>query len=132
MELSAVQKDYEHYPVSPPLCIRPQPSSIEDLGVPKGFLADLALKHAFYLDVFGLKNLADRMKVNLAIITELAENLVRDKLLEARGAESRQDMNSFMGLGNRYALTTEGKRRGAQALEYDSYVGPVPVSLEDY
>ena len=112
--------------------IRPQPSSIEDLGVPKGFLAELALKHAFYLDVFGLKSLADRMKVNLAIINELSEQLIRDKLLEARGAESRHDKSSFAVLGNRYALTVEGKRRGSQALEYDSYVGPVPVSLEDY
>ena len=132
MELTAIHKDYENYPDHPSLFIRPQPSSIEDLGVPKGFLAELALKHAFYLDVFGLKALADRMKVNLAIITDLSENLIRDKLLEARGAESRQDKTSFMGLGNRYALTAEGKRRGAQALEYDSYVGPVPVSLEDY
>ena len=55
MELSAVQKDDENCPDRPSLCIRPQPSSIEDLGVPKGFLAELALKHAFYLDVFGLK-----------------------------------------------------------------------------
>ena len=132
MELSAIQTDDENYPGHQSRCTRPQPSSIGDLGVPKGFLAELALKHAFYLDVFGLKELADRMKVNLAIITDLAENLIRDKLLEARGAESRQDKSSFMGLGNRYALTAEGKRRGAQALEYDSYVGPVPVSLEDY
>jgi hypothetical protein len=132
MELTAIQRDYENCPDFPSSYVRSQPSSTEDLGVPKGFLAELALKHAFYLDVFGLKNLADRMKVNLAIITELSEHLVRDKLLEARGAESRPDKSSFMGLGNRYALTEAGKRRAAQALEYDSYVGPVPVSLEDY
>ena len=132
MELTAIQRDYENCPDFPSSYIRPQPSSMEDLKVPKGFLAELALKHAFYLDVFGLKNLADRMKVNLAIVTELSEHLIRDKLLEARGAEARQEKSSFMGLGNRYALTAEGKRRAAQALEYDSYVGPVPVSLEDY
>jgi hypothetical protein len=132
MELTASEEDSGNYPDHPSPCIRPQPSSIEDLGVPEGFLADLALKHAFYLDVFGLKDLADRMKVNLAIITGLSENLTRDKLLEARGAGARSDKSSFTVLGNRYALTAEGKRRGAQALEYDSYVGPVPVSLEDY
>ena len=98
MELTAIEKDYENYPNCPPSFIRPQPSSIDDLGVPKGFLVELAMKHAFYLDVFVLKNLADRMKVNLAIITELKEDLVRDKLLEARGVESRQDKSSFMGL----------------------------------
>jgi hypothetical protein len=131
MELTATQEENGN-PDQPSLFIRPQPSSIEDLGVPKGFLAELALKHAFYLDVFGLKSLADRMKVNLAIINELSEQLIRDKFLEARGAESRHDKSSFAVLGNRYALTVEGKRRGSQALEYDSYVGPVPVSLEDY
>ena len=130
MELTATQEENGN-PDQPSLFIRPQPSSIEDLGVPKGFLAELALKHAFYLDVFGLKSLADRMKVNLAI-NELSEQLIRDKFLEARGAESRHDKSSFAVLGNRYALTVEGKRRGSQALEYDSYVGPVPVSLEDY
>lgn len=132
MELSTVEKEFENRPDCPSLCVRPQPSSIEDLGVPRGFLAELALKHAFYLDVFGLKSLADRMKVNLAIINELSEQLIRDKLLEARGAEARHDKSSFAVLGNRYALSAEGKRRGSQALEYDSYVGPVPVSLEDY
>ena len=55
MELSAIQKDDENYPDHPSPFIRPQPSSIGDLGVPKGFLAELALKHAFYLDVFVLK-----------------------------------------------------------------------------
>ena len=54
MELAAIQEDDGRYPDHLSPCIRPQPSSIEDLGVPKGFLAEIALKHAFYLDVFGL------------------------------------------------------------------------------
>jgi predicted ATPase with chaperone activity len=134
VELSTTRKEEENCPDQdqPSLYIRPQPSSIEDLGVPRGFLAELALKQAYYLDVFILKDLADRMKVNLAIITEVSEQLTRDKLLETRAAEARPAKSSFTVLGNRYALTEEGKRRAVQALEYDSYAGPVPVPLEDY
>ena len=75
MELNHDIKGAENCPDFPSLYIRPQPSSIEDLGVPKGFLAELALKHAFYLDVLVLKGLAERMKVNLAIITECRNTL---------------------------------------------------------
>jgi hypothetical protein len=116
----------------PPVNFRPQPSSLEDLGIPEVFLAQLALKHAFFIDVFTLKSLADRLKVNPAIISQLVEYLVREKCLESKGPDPRQDKLNFMGLGTRYGVTVEGKRRGAQLLEYDSYAGPVPVTLDDY
>jgi hypothetical protein len=132
MDATFLPDDSEDMMIAPPAFFRPQPSSLEDLRIPDVFLAQLALKHAFFIDVFTFKGLANRMKVNLAIISRLVDYLVREKFLESRGADPRQDKLNFMGLGTRYSLTAEGKRRGAQLLEYDSYVGPVPVTLEDY
>ena len=55
MELTAIQKDYENCPDFPSSYIRPQPSSIEDLGVPKGFLAELALEACLLFGCLRLK-----------------------------------------------------------------------------
>jgi hypothetical protein len=132
MDATFLPDDSEDMMIAPPVYFRPQPSFMGDLKIPDTFLSQLALKHAFFMDGCSFKSLADRLGVNLAITTELVDDLVQDKFLEVRGADPRKNSFNFLGLGTRYGLTAEGKRRGAQLLEYDSYVGPVPVTLEDY
>jgi hypothetical protein len=132
MDATFLPEESEDMMIAAPVYFRPQPSSLEDLGMPDVFLAQLALKHAFFIDVFTFKNLADRLKVNLAIISRLVDYLVREKCIESRGADPRQDKLNFLGLGTRYGVTVAGKHRGAHLLEHDSYVGPVPVTLEEY
>lgn len=132
MDATFLPDDSEDMMIAPPVYFRSQPSFMGDLKIPDAFLSQLALKHAFFMDGCTFKSLADRLGVNLAITTELMDDLVQEKFLEARGADPRKNSLNFLGLGTRYGLTAEGKRRGAQLLEYDSYVGPVPVALEDY
>ena len=111
---------------------RPLPQSLQDLGVPEIFLANLTLKHCFYLDTFYLSDLADRLKLSTTIITQLMDYLRKEKYLEMRGPDPLKPVANPLALANRLAMTESGKRRAANLLEYDSYVGPAPVSLEDY
>jgi DNA-binding MarR family transcriptional regulator len=111
---------------------RPLPQSMQDLGVPEIFLANLTLKHCFYLDTFNLSDLADRLKLSTTVLTQLLDYLRKEKYLEVRGPDPLKPVANPLALANRLAITESGKRRAANLLEYDAYVGPAPVSLEDY
>jgi hypothetical protein len=110
----------------------PAPNALDDLGLSETFLAQLTLKHCFYLDIFTIKDLAERLKLNFTITQDLVANLVHDRCVEVRGADPYQHTGAMLGLSNRYTLTEEGKRRAFQLIEYDGYVGPAPVTLESY
>jgi hypothetical protein len=111
---------------------RPLPPSIHDLGVPEIFIANLTLKHCFYLDTFYLSELSDRLKLSTTVLTQLVDYLRKEKYLEVRGPDPLKPVANPLSLANRYAITESGKRRAANLLEYDAYVGPTPVSLDDY
>lgn len=108
------------------------PQSLEDLGLPSLFLGQLALKHCFYMDVFNLGDLVERLKVSAVIISQVLEYLKKAKWVEVRGPDPMHLMVSALTLTNRHSLTDGGKRQAAQQLEYDAYVGPAPVLLKDY
>jgi hypothetical protein len=139
---SAFRSTEEDIPIQPedtsaPECqagapLRPKPRSLQDLGLPEIFVADLVLKHCFYLKVFTLTTLRDRLKLPPTVISDLLDYLQKEEYLEIRGPDPFKPACNTLGLSNRYALTDGGNKRAAQLLEYDAYVGPVPVSLEDY
>ncbi len=111
---------------------RPLPQSVHDLGLPEIFLANLTLKHCFYLDTFYLADLVERLKLSATVLTQLTDYLRKEKYLEIRGPDPLKPAANPLALANRFATTETGKRRAANLLEYDAYVGPAPVSLEDY
>jgi predicted ATPase with chaperone activity len=114
------------------LPFRPLPQSIHDLGVPEIFIANLTLKHCFYLDTFFLSELSDRLKLSTTVLTQLVDYLRKEKYLEVRGPDPLKPVANPLALANRLAVTESGKRRATNLLEYDAYVGPAPISLEDY
>jgi hypothetical protein len=116
----------------PPGLDLPLPQSLTDLGLPDIFLANLALKHTFFLDVFTLKDLGERLKLSTGILTQLLDYLKKERYVEVRGPDPLNPVVSSVSLGQRYALAEGGKRRASQLLDYDSYVGPAPVTLSDY
>ena len=111
---------------------RPMPQTLGDLALPEIFLAHLALKHCFYLDVFNLGDLGERLRLPPAIVSQLLDYLRKEKAVEFRGADPLRPAVNPLGLAHRLALTDSGKRRAAQLLEYDAYAGPVPVTLPEY
>jgi predicted ATPase with chaperone activity len=111
---------------------RPLPQVVSELGLPEILVANLVLKHCFFSDIFTVADLAERLKLSAGVITQLLEYLKRERFLEIRAQDFRGGGPSALSLAHRHALTETGKRRAGQLLEYDAYVGPAPVSLEDY
>lgn len=111
---------------------RPLPRSFKDLGLPEIFLANLLLRHAFFMDVFYLWDLRDRLKLSGNILTSLLDYLHQEKFVQPLGPDPMKPASSSLGMSQRYGLTEAGKKRASQLLEYDGYVGPAPVTLEDY
>jgi DNA-binding MarR family transcriptional regulator len=111
---------------------RAAPQSIQELGLPPLFLSQLTLKHCFYLDVFTLSDLAERLKVSASIISQVLDYLKRAKWVEVRGPDPINPVVSSLSLANRHSLNDGGRRQAAQLLEYDAYTGPAPVVLKDY
>jgi hypothetical protein len=117
---------------SPDLPARRLQSAIDDLKIPETFLANLFLKHAFYLEIFLLADMTARLKLNSALVMHLIDHLRREKYVEVRGSASLNGTATAISQNYRFSLTEAGKRRASQLFEFDTYVGPVPVSLEEY
>jgi hypothetical protein len=117
-------------PGSPPS--RPKPKTVHDTGIPEIFLAELMLKHCFYLNFSTLGELTARLKLPTNVLNPVLDFLRQEKFLEMRGPDPLKPATNALGLSHRYGLTEGGKKRAAQLMEYDAYVGPAPVSLEDY
>jgi DNA-binding MarR family transcriptional regulator len=125
---AALHSEADRKSVSGPIL----PQSLEDLGLPPIFLAHLALKHCFFLDVFMLGDLVARLKISASIVSKALDYLKKEKYIEVRGPDPLSPVVSAVSLAQRYSLTDGGKKRAGQLLEYDAYTGPMPVRLEEY
>ncbi len=97
--------------------------SIEEVGVRKNLLEDLALKTVYLIGEISLHELARHMGLHLVVVEELFQRLRKDQLCQVTGMEK-----------NVHCITTTsaGKSRALELLANNQYVGPAPVSFEDY
>ncbi len=103
-----------------------KPLSVDDLGVSKGLLIDLALKILYFEGEMDGTQIADTMKTPLPVVVDLLDMLRREKLCTVLGSE-RGVVPVY-----RYGITEAGISRAREALSRNEYVGPVPVSLAGY
>ena len=97
--------------------------NLDEIGIRRNLLEDLALKILYMEGELSLRELAFEMCVNLAIVEEIFQRLRRDQLVEVTG----------MTIGvHRIAATSAGKSRALELLAQNQYAGPAPVSLKDY
>ena len=101
----------------------PAPHTVPDTGIRRSLLEDLALKTLFISGELSLREMGERMQLSLHVVDELFNSLRREQLCEVKGM--------IAGI-HRIAATQGGKRRALDLLELNQYVGPAPVSLEDY
>ena len=99
------------------------PKSIEELGVRRSTLEDLALKTLYLMGEISLHELVRHMGVSLTIVEELFQRLLKDQLCQVTGMDR--------GV-HRIAATSGGKSRALELLVQNQYAGPAPVSLQDY
>lgn len=102
----------------------PALDELEDTGVAHAFLCDLTLKHVASLPEPSTASVADRLKLPKALTEELLYHLYREKLIEMR-------LQSAVG-ATRYAMLDHGWERVARLQSQNGYLGPAPVSLDDY
>jgi hypothetical protein len=102
----------------------PTPEELSETGVHEAFLCDLALKHVAMLPEPTTISVADRLHLPRALTEEILYHLYREKLIEMR-------LQSAVG-ATRYAMLDHGWERVSRLHTQSGYLGPAPVSLEDY
>jgi len=88
-------------------------------------LRDLILKHLYIPGTCTLAAITRRLAVSLDIVVKHIEFLRIGGLVEPLAGE-------YHSADSSWALTAAGRARAADALRQCGYVGPAPVSLEEY
>jgi predicted ATPase with chaperone activity len=104
----------------------PIPQTVEETGLDLSFIAELVLKHALFMGEFRMTELCERVKLSVPIIDKALEMLKRDKYVEVKGG------TGYTATSYTFKVTEAGKNYGAELLQLCRYVGPAPVTLNDY
>lgn len=106
----------------------PPITQINDTGLSRLFLQDLALKIFYFQGYLTGYEVAEKISLPYtAIVDIIVDSLKKEKFVEVKA--------STMGLGEgsyQYGITQAGINRAREALERSQYAGPAPVPLEDY
>ncbi|HDM8227810.1 TPA: AAA family ATPase [Vibrio campbellii] len=106
------------------------PSSIEGLGIPASVVENLVLKHLSAYPKIDLVELTQRLGI-VSTIAELALAQLRKRSwVEVYQPTSDKLSSSYSNV--RYSLTELGLAEADIAFRKDPYIGPVPVSMEEY
>jgi hypothetical protein len=101
----------------------PQPQTVDETGVKRGLLEDLALKAYYLQGEMTLRDLCKYMHISLGIIKEIFDYLRKEQFIEIKG---------MVGGDFRATTTDLGKDRALALLSQSQYSGAVPVSFPDY
>ena len=104
----------------PPL---PAPETVEETGVPRTLLEDLALKTVCLENELTLFTLATKMALSSAVVDDLFQRLRKEQLVEVK----RVHLGTFS-----ISLTSQGRTRAQECLAANRYVGPAPVPFQQY
>ncbi len=99
------------------------PDRIEDLGIPRSLVTDLILRYLWMHGTGSLHSLHDTLKLSFPILESVFHQLRQQQLLEVKGM-----------LGNDYSFSLTGAGRSQATARYEvcQYVGPAPVSIQQY
>jgi len=101
------------------------PKSLEETGLPAGFLVELACKTMYFGGVMSLASLSEQLALPVSVSSDAVEFLKKERLAETKkGADLRA--------AGTYALTDLGRERARDYLQISGYVGPAPVPLKQY
>lgn len=103
-----------------------KPLSVDDLGVSRGVLVDLAIKILYFDRELDGSEIASRMRTPLPVAVDLMDMLRKEQLCTVKGSESG------VVPVYRYGITEAGIARAREALSRNEYLGPAPVALDAY
>jgi predicted ATPase with chaperone activity len=104
----------------------PAPTSVADVGLDVGLLADLTLKTLYFSGNVTAAELCSRMRLPMQVMTDVLTAVKRERLCETTGGIgiSAASLN--------YSLTAAGLDRATSALNMSAYAGPAPLPLATY
>lgn len=102
------------------------PKTVEDTGLELSFIADLIMKHILFMGVFRLPDIAERIKLPISIVDTAVGVLRREKFVEVKGA------TEYAKVTFNFNITGQGKNRASELLDICRYIGPAPVTLDEY
>ena len=99
------------------------PDRIEDLGIPRALVSDLFLRYLWLHGSGTLAALHETLMLSFPVLETLFHQFRQQQLLEVKGM-----------LGNDYSftLTSGGRALATARSEVCQYVGPAPVSIQQY
>ncbi len=101
------------------------PKSLEETGLPMGFLVELACKMFYFGGVMTLGSLSEEIALPVSLASEVVEFMKKERLVEVKkGADLRASYS--------YAITDLGRERARDYLMLSGYVGAAPVTLSQY
>ncbi len=127
----ALQQEAQPTALTPQAPAPKVPTSLDELHIPQVVLENLLLKQLSAFPKSDIIQLTKLMAISSHIVEELIAVLRKKSLVEAYQAEA----NSFLSQSTghiRYGLSESGMQEADNAYAKDAYLGPAPVSLQDY
>ncbi len=104
----------------------PAPTTIAETGVPEEMLVQLLVRTLFTQGELTERSAGEIMKLPYGVMKELFTLIQKEKYCEVKGH------GESLGVLLRYVLTEAGRERAKAYLDLCRYVGPAPVSLQQY
>lgn len=101
--------------------------NLEETGLDIGLLSDMVLKTMYFRGQITGFELAEELKLPFqSVVHNVMDFLKREQMTEVKGAGSLR-AGTFQ-----YVITTRGSNRAREQLDRVGYIGPAPVTWEDY
>src|SRR5664279_3481237 len=99
------------------------PDRLDDLGLPRSVVADLVLRYLWLHGSGTLARLNENLKLSFPVLETLFHQFRNQQLLEVKG---------MTGNDYSFTLTAGGRTLARERNEVCQYVGPAPVSIQQY
>lgn len=104
----------------------PQPQTLEETGLDFSTALDLVIKAIYFSGRPSARQICSQLQLQFSALEEVFAFLKREQLAEIVGSA---------GMGEQlyqYSLTQKGTEKADEALNRNQYIGPAPVSFEQY
>ena len=99
------------------------PDRVEDLGIPRALVADLFLRYLWLHGTGTLEALHEKLMLSFPVLETMFHQFRQQQLLDVKG---------MVGNDYSFTLTSAGRALATARSEICMYVGPAPVSIQQY
>jgi predicted ATPase with chaperone activity len=120
------ERENEAPKVAKPVRTLPAPTTIAETDLPEELLVQLLVRTLFTRGELTERTAGEILKLPYGVMKELFTLIQKEKFCEVKGH------GESLGVLLRYVLTEVGRERAKAFIEVCRYVGPAPVSLQQY